>query len=94
MTIQEIFAIEFKSRDLNKTLTIKEYLKKLLRTLWQQGECFSSKRPFGNSDWEYELYIPLFEKGLIKGKLSDDGDIEKVDTEAGNELILKLIEKL
>ena len=94
MTIHEIVAIEFKPIDLNRTLTIKEYLIELLRTLWQQGEAFSSKRPFGNSGWKYELYIPLFEKGLIKGQLSENGDIAKVDTEAGNELILKLIEKL
>jgi len=94
MTIQEILAIEFKSDDLNRTLTIREYLKELLRTLWQEGEGFSGKRPFGNSGWRYELYHPLIEKGLISGKFDEDGYIEYVDDESGSNLILKLIEAM
>lgn len=35
--------------------TVKGYLKALLFTLWDEGEGFSGKRPFGNSAWEYDL---------------------------------------
>lgn len=35
-------------------LTVRDYLKALLRRLWLEQEGFSGKRPFGNSGWEDE----------------------------------------
>ncbi len=94
LTSQEILALEFESRDLYRTLTIKEYLKELLRTLWQEGEGFSGKRPFGNSGWQYDLYAPLIKHNLISGKFDEDGYIEEIDEEAGDRLVLSLIHAL
>lgn len=50
--------------------TVKDYLKALLGSLWDEGEGFSGKRPFGNSGWEYELIEALQEQGLA-GNRSD-----------------------
>lgn len=50
--------------------TIKEYLLALLEQLWAEGEGFSSKRPFGNSGWEYELRGPI--AAATQGELDDD----------------------
>lgn len=36
--------------------TIGEYFVALLVQLWDQGEGFSGKRPFGDSGWEWELH--------------------------------------
>ena len=47
------------------TLTIKEYLHKLLSTLWDEGESFNGKRPFGNSGWEYDIYTALVKCGAV-----------------------------
>jgi len=94
LTSQEILALEFESRDLYRTLTIKEYLKELLRTLWQEGEGFSGKRPFGNGGWQYDLYAPLITHHLITGKLDEEGYIEEIDEEAGDRLVLSLIHAL
>lgn len=33
----------------------KEYLRQLLIAVVKEGECFSGKRPFGNSGWGYAL---------------------------------------
>lgn len=55
--------------------TIRDYLKKLLSTLWDEGEGFSAKRPFGNSGWEYDLYKALAIAGVIKGVI-EDGDVD------------------
>lgn len=46
--------------------TVKDYLKALLRALWDEGEGFSGKRPFGNSGWEGDLLDPLINQGLAK----------------------------
>lgn len=38
--------------------TVGHYLYSLLWMVWQHGEGFSGKRPFGNSVWECDLYKP------------------------------------
>jgi hypothetical protein len=55
MKYEDILKIEFDCYDLNRMLTIKDYLKELLLRLWNECEGFSSKRPFGNSGWEWDL---------------------------------------
>ena len=74
--------------------TIKEYLIKLLLDLWEKGEGFSGKRPFGNSGWEYELYLPLLKAGAVNGKLDPEGYIQEVDTDAASALVFSAIEAL
>jgi hypothetical protein len=68
--------------DAGDDLTVRDYLKTLLQTMWEEGEGFSGKRPFGNSGWEYDLYKPLIAAGFIKGKLDSDGYVETVDDKA------------
>lgn len=74
--------------------TIGDYLRRLLLCLWDEKDSFSSKRPFGNSDWEYELYIPLIEAGVIEGELDEFGYIEDVDVDQANTIIRSLIEEI
>lgn len=75
-------------------ITIKDYLKALLTTLWSEGEGFSGKRPFGNSGWEHELYVALVAAGAVQGKLDEEGCLDTVDHESANELIFQAIESL
>lgn len=74
--------------------TIREYLVALARNVWREGECFSGKRPFGNSCWQAEVYRALFEAELISGVKRDDyGWLEEADEVEGNRLIgLALVE--
>lgn len=44
--------------------TVGEYLGLLLSTLWIENENFSGKRPFGNSDWNFDLYDAMEKAGL------------------------------
>ena len=74
--------------------TVGGYLGALLYTLWNEGEGFSGKRPFGDSGWEYELYKPLIKAGLVKGELDSDGYIDEVDTKAADKLIADAISHL
>ena len=72
-------------------LTIRDYLHKLLWDLWAKGECFNSKRPFGNSGWECDLYTPLVAHGLVAGSVDEDGHIEDVDRQAADDLVFEMI---
>jgi hypothetical protein len=65
--------------DAGDNLTVSDYLRTLLMTLWEEGEGFSGKRPFGNSSWEFDLYKPLIEGGFIPGTLDEDGCLETFD---------------
>lgn len=86
----QILDLEMQSNDA-LALTIREYFKSLLIRLWEDGEGFSAKRPFGNSGWDWDLYIPLIKAGLVDGVLDQDGYIEEVDEQAAFELILSAI---
>jgi hypothetical protein len=67
--------------------TVRGYLLRLLLVLWDEQDGFSGKRPFGNSGWDYDLYKPLIEAGLVDGKFDEDGYIEEVDGRAAKRLI-------
>ncbi len=92
MTPAKALDIRYFSQDIGKVVSIREYLKTLLLTLWDEGESFSGKRPLGNSGWEHELVAPLIYAGCIKGTLrcynDDDEPIdydplaENIDTDA------------
>jgi len=91
MKTEEILSLKFKSRDLRREITIKEYFITLLEGLWIEKETYNGKRPFGNSDWEYEIYRVLVKNNLIPGKLHDDGGIEEFDRKIADIFVLNNI---
>ena len=74
--------------------TVGDYLVKLLTELWSEGEGFSGKRPFGNSGWEYELYLSLAEAGAITATFYEEGDIKDFDRKTADKLIFEAIKGL
>jgi hypothetical protein len=76
--------------DAGDNITIRDYLHELLALVWAEGDGFNGKRPFGNSGWEYELYIPLIAAGYVDGVL-DEGYIESFDLKAARAFIQQLI---
>ncbi len=91
MEVKDIGELKFVSGDLDTELTVKEYFKELLCKLWNEVECFSGKRPLGNSDWQYDIYAVLIKNGIIEGKLNEYGYVDEVDTYRADELITKYI---
>lgn len=71
--------------------TIRDYLTKLLLTIWQEGEGFSGKRPFGNSGWESEIYVSLVKAKRIDGHIDEDGYLDWADEASANILITEAI---
>lgn len=58
--------------------TVGGYLTELLIQLYFDGEGFSGKRPFGNSDWEDDVAKAWVREGILPGEVGDDewGDEE------------------
>jgi hypothetical protein len=71
--------------------TVREYLLELIATLWRQGDGFSSKRPFGESTWQYSIYTALLRAGLVTGQFDEDGYVRDVDYAAADDLICRAI---
>lgn len=74
--------------------SVRGYLKTLLKTLWEEGEGFSGKRPLGNSCWQHELYIPLVRAKVIPGSFDGDGFLQTCDDKGGDRIITEAIEAL
>lgn len=84
----------FYASDIDEQVTIREYLRRLLSTLWKKGEDFNSKRPFGNSGWEWSLYEAVVRAGKVEGTFYEDGGLNTFDRDAANRLIFELIETI
>lgn len=87
---ESILSIKMQENDAD-AWTVGEYLAKLLAAVWEEGESFSGKRPFGNSDWEYEVYAALIKAGAIDGALDEWGYITRVDERAAHKLVANTI---
>lgn len=77
-----------------KAKTIGEYLSKLLCKLLVQKYQFDGKRPFGNGQWNYELYAALIKAKVINGSLDEDGYVDEVDERAADILLLGAVQDL
>lgn len=93
MTNDEILDYEWEFSDC-EAYSIRQYLKQLLHALWNEGEAFSGKRPFGNSGWECDLYAPLIKMDVVDGELDEDGYVNDVDDRKANGIIFNLIEHI
>jgi len=97
MTPQQVLDLPLPDNDSGAS-TVRGYLIALLTELWQEGEGFSGKRPFGNSSWEYDLYAALGKAGAISGLTFDeDGYLNQFPDDSKREadaLILAAISSL
>lgn len=61
--------------------TVGQYLAELLLKVWQHGEGFSGKKPFGNSGWEWDIYAALGQANIVAITLDEDGFIDDMTDE-------------
>ena len=87
---KEILDLEMPKNDAGAT-TIRSYLKALLLEVWTEREEFSGKQPFGNSNWEYEIYKALIKAGVVEGKLDEEGYVEELSYETADNIIVDAI---
>lgn len=75
-------------------LTVREYFIELAKMIWNEGESFNGKRPFGNSGWEYDIRWALVHSKIVEGSLDEDGDLEEYDAQRVHDLVLAALEYL
>jgi hypothetical protein len=75
-------------------VSIRDYLKQLLRALWNEADCFDAKRPMGCSDWQTCVYTELVFQGYVCGACDDDGCLESIDVEYADRLVMRMIDCL
>lgn len=88
----EVLDVRMYVSDLDREASLREYLHALLATLWNEGEGFSGKRPFGNSGWEYDVYAFLVKAGAVPGTLDEDDRLDDFTAKKqANAMMLGLI---
>jgi hypothetical protein len=92
-TSEQVLACPMRKNDAD-AVTVGDYLIKLLALVWQDGEGFDGKRPFGNSSWEYEIFEALADAGLIWVAWDEDDSIEDFDRDAAEKLVADAIEAI
>lgn len=90
-TAQEVLALPLAKDNDAGAATAGDYLISLLATLWREQDGFTAKHPFGGDDWAYDLYTPMARAGWIHGTFDADGWVEDMDTQAGDDLVMKAI---
>lgn len=74
--------------------TVRYYLIAIVEAVWSDGECFSGKRPFGNSNWRWDVYSVLLDADLIDGTRDEGGGVEDVDVFAAERIVRAAIQAL
>ncbi len=85
-TVQRLLDLPLGENDSGEP-TVHGYLVQLLLKLWSETGNFTGSAPFGNSDWQYEVYKPMVEHGIITGSFDEFGYVITCDTERADELI-------
>lgn len=67
--------------------TLYEYLAGLLRDLWRQGPRFEAKRPYGDTDWQWQVYEAMAKAQLIDAWWSPEGALERIDRRVADAII-------
>lgn len=92
MTPQEILTLPVPDCDAGSGLTVRSYLLALLLLVWQEGEGFSGKRPWGNSGWDSDLALALVLGGAMEGVVDLEGPwLDNCDYAEVNRLIAAAI---
>lgn len=77
----------------NSQVTVGNYLTRLLVDLWKKGEAFNSKRPFGTSSWQYDIYAAFVNARIIDGALDEDGCVINADTDKADKIVIAAIKE-
>lgn len=101
-TNEEVLALKFYCDDLDREVTVREWLMEMVKVLWKEQEDFSGKRPFGNSGWSLDPALAMVKKGWISGEYSTyvgwDGKpheyLEDMDDLTYNRLMNSAVESL
>ncbi len=75
-------------------ITLREYFKLMLKTLWEKGEMFSGKRPFGQSNWKSEVYEAIGRAGFLSFDFDPENLVMIADKQKANALIIDAIGRL
>lgn len=86
--------LEFYCDDLNETLAVREWLKRILKQVLIEEESFSGKRPFGNSGWKYDVYATFIENEIVEGELDEWECVVDVDQKKADALLLAIVDNL
>jgi len=94
LSSKQLLDYKFYITALEEKSTLRNYFKTLLRTLWNESDGFSGKRPLGNSGWETQLAMDMIEADLLEGEYNEPWDRDDYDEVRFNNMIRGCINEL
>jgi hypothetical protein len=94
MTGVELLALPMREDNEAEASTVKDYFRSLLVTLFEEGDDFSAKRPFGNSGWEEELFVAFVDAGVLEAEIDEDGYLDDYNPSDAYDLVYEALEAL
>lgn len=93
-TPAQLLALKLDDNDAGAS-TVRDYLRRLLAKAWLEEEGFNGKRPWGNSGWQHDVYVPMIKAGMLAGKFDESGYyVMEYDQDAGERLICGAIDAM
>ena len=90
--LPKLLDLYVESKELGRRVSMRQYFVILAKTVWQEEENFSGKRPWGNSSWQYEIYAEMVRAGMVRGRLDDNGYVDGADIKQADALILAALD--
>ena len=66
-TPQEVLDLPMPEGHESGAATIRQFFVAVADRVWNYGEEFSGKHPFGNANWHWDLYRVLVQAGVVEG---------------------------
>lgn len=72
-------------------VSLREYFQELLIRIWDEGEDFRGKRPFGSSGWAWDLRRAVILAGAVPGVVENGTVVQLDDVDAADRIIRGLM---
>lgn len=90
---QALLEFKYKFSEHGK-ITIRAWLTKILTKLMEEEDSFSSKYPFGDSDWTYDLPYALVKAKAVDGEIDGGEVLDCDDFPKAKKIIKELITEM
>lgn len=89
---QDLLDLEVENPVGSGSITIREYFRLLLSTLWKKEKKFNGGAPFIDFGWREDIYVALVKADIVDGDVDEEGDVGWFDKIRAEAIVLEMID--